>query len=70
MEKGLTVYEQQELKRKKEERAKKSKKGKKKPPKLIGQVFLNRGEVKQVQANKENLEYYNNLYEKKMQQQG
>ena len=62
-EKKLSVFEQQERQRKKKEKAKKKTK-KKKAPKLIGQMFLNNAEIKTVHANKDNIIYYNSIYDK------
>lgn len=39
------------------------KRRKKKKVKLIGQMFIDPGKIKRVEVNKENIEYYNNIYE-------
>lgn len=39
------------------------KRKKKKHAKLIGQMFIDPGNIKRVEVNNENIQYYNNLYE-------
>ena len=43
--------------------SRKRNKKKKKKIKLIGQMFIDPGKVKQVEVNNENMQYYNNIYE-------
>lgn len=50
-----------ELDADKKKRRKKNKK--KKRVKLIGQMLIDPGKIKRVEVNKENIEYYNNIYE-------
>ena len=57
------MFEQQDRERRRKERAKKHKKDQKKKIKLLGQMFLSTQKTKTVHANKDNIEYYNKLYE-------